>query len=250
MARHQYESRHGYMMHFVSWLRSLGIQPPGRDAQQSKEMRLRQELVETGRQLHTQGFVASTDGNLSVCLEDGLILITPTRFSKARMRPEDMVVVDVNQKKIRGTQTASSELAMHLTIYRMRPDIGAVVHAHPCTATAFAAAGLELDESVCSEAVITLGSVPLAPYATPGTPALSEVLEPFIPDHHAILMTSHGVVTYGEDLFHAYMRMEAVEHFARIVLATRQLGAAKNLAQEDLKKLRQARQRYLGKSTA
>jgi L-fuculose-phosphate aldolase len=238
------------MMHFASWLRSLGIQPPGKEARQSREMSLRQELVETGRQLHAQGFVASTDGNLSVRLEDGLVLITPTRVSKARMKTEDMVVVDVNQKKIRGKQTASSELAMHLAIYRMRPDIGAVVHAHPCTATAFAAAGLELDESVCSEAVITLGSVPLAPYATPGTPALTEALEPFIPDHHAILMMSHGVVTYGEDLSHAYMRMEAVEHFAKIVLATRQLGTAKKLAQDDLKKLQQARQRYLGQSTA
>jgi len=138
----------------------------------------------------------------------------------------------------------SSEIAMHLTIYRMRPDVGAVVHAHPCTATGFASAGIALDEPLCSEIVITLGAVPLAPYATTGTMELSDSLRPFIPFHDAILMANHGVVTYGEDLCRAYMRMEAVEHYAKIVMTTRHLGCARSLNSRQLEKLFEVRTQY------
>jgi len=160
--------------------------------------------------LHAQGFVAATDGNLSVRLDRERVLITPTGFSKGMMRPEDMIIVDLCGKKLSGSHNPSSEIVMHLTIYHMRPDVGAVVHAHPCTATGFASAGIALDEPLCSEIVITLGAVPLAPYATTGTMELSESLEPFIPYHEAILMANHGVVTYGEDLLRAFMRMESL----------------------------------------
>ena len=129
-------------------------------------------------------------------------------------------------------------------IYRMRPDVGAVVHAHPCTATGFASAGIALDEPLCSEIVITLGAVPLAPYATTGTMELSDSLRPFIPYHDAILMANHGVVTYGEDLCRAYMRMEAVEHYAKIVMTTRQLGTARSLDRRELEKLVEVRSQY------
>ena len=191
--------------------------------------------------LHSMGFVAATDGNLSVRLDEERVLVTPTCFSKGMMRPEDMVVVDLHGKKLSGAYNPSSEIVMHLTIYRMRPDVGAVVHAHPCTATGFASAGIALDEPLCSEIVITLGAVPLAPYATTGTMELSDSLRPFIPYHDAILMANHGVVTYGEDLCRAYMRMEAVEHYAKIVMTTRQLGTARSLGSRELEKLFEVR---------
>ncbi|HET9363968.1 MAG TPA: class II aldolase/adducin family protein [Candidatus Angelobacter sp.] len=211
----------------------------------SKERALREELVRFGKMLHAQGFVAATDGNLSVRLDSNRVLVTPTGFSKGMMRQEDMVIVDLHGKKLSGFYNPSSEIAMHLTIYRMRPDVGAVVHAHPCTATGFASAGIALDEPLCSEVVITLGAVPLAPYATTGTMELSDSLRPFIPFHDAILMANHGVVAYGEDLPRAYMRMEAVEHYAKIVLATRQLGSARSLNSRELEKLVAVRTQYV-----
>jgi L-fuculose-phosphate aldolase len=218
----------------------------GRKRQQKKnEMALRQQLVEFGRMLHKYGFVSACDGNLSIRMDEERVLVTPTGFSKGMMQPEDMVVVDMDGNRIFGTRKASSEIPMHLTIYRLRDDVHAVVHAHPCTATAFAAAGLALDEPVCSEIVIALGSVPLAPYATPGTDELGESLEPFIASHDAILMANHGVVTYAGDLLHAYLKMETVEHYAKIVLATRQLGSRRKLSPGELVKLHDARAMYL-----
>jgi L-fuculose-phosphate aldolase len=216
---------------------SLGGKPGG-------ERALRHDLVRFGKMLHAQGFVAATDGNLSVRLDQERVLVTPTCVSKGMMKPQEMVVVDLSGKKLSGTQNPSSEIIMHLTIYRMRPDVGAVVHAHPCTATGFASAGIALDEPLCSEVVITLGSVPLAPYATTGTMALSDSLRPYIPFHNAILMANHGVVAYGEDLCRAYMRMEAVEHYAKIVLAARQLGSARSLDSNELEKLVAVRSQY------
>jgi L-fuculose-phosphate aldolase len=210
-----------------------------------KDRALRQDLVRFGKMLHAQGFVAATDGNLSVRLDQNRILVTPTGFSKGMMSPEDMVIVDLHGKKLSGFYNPSSEITMHLTIYRMRPDVGAIVHAHPCTATGFASAGIALDEPLCSEVVITLGAVPLAPYATTGTMELSDSLRPYIPFHDAILMANHGVVAYGDDLCRAYMRMEAVEHYAKIVLATRQLGSARSLDSRELEKLVAVRTQYV-----
>lgn len=212
------------------------------------EDNVRRDLADFGRMLHSQGFVAATDGNLSVRMDSDRVMVTPTGVSKGMMEPEDMVVVDMEGCKVSGCSNPSSEIAMHLTIYNMRPDVGAVVHAHPCTATAFASAGLALDQPLCSEIVITLGAVPLAPYATTGTHGLSESLAPFIPSHNAILMANHGVVTYGRDLRQAYLRMEAVEHYAKIVLAARQLGCARSLNDSQLEELFEARSRYNGSS--
>ncbi|HKW74650.1 MAG TPA: class II aldolase/adducin family protein [Terriglobales bacterium] len=209
-----------------------------------EEDQFRHDLVEFGRLLHLQGYVAATDGNLSVRMSEDRVMITPSGFSKGMMQPGEMVIVDMEGNKLSGCCSPSSEIAMHLTIYGMRPDVGAVVHAHPCTATAFASSGQALDEPLCSEIVITLGTVPLAPYATTGTAGLSESLKPFIPGHNAILMANHGVVTYGQDLRQAYMRMESVEHYARIVLAARQLGPSRSLNAQQLEELMEARTRY------
>jgi L-fuculose-phosphate aldolase len=215
-----------------------------RERLRSKEKDGGEQLVYFGKLLHQEAFVAATDGNLSVRLDDHRILATPTAIGKAMMCANDMVIVDEAGVKLKGSRDASSEIEMHLTIYKLRPDIKAVVHAHPCTATAFACAGIALDEPLCSELVMTLGAVPLAPYGTTGTSELSESLLPFIPYYNAILMANHGVVSYGRTLCEAYQRMEAVEHFARIVLATRQIGKQTLLDGDKIQKLLEAKSRY------
>lgn len=204
----------------------------------------RDEIVHYGKLLHQTGLVAATDGNLSVRLDDGNFLCTPTLMSKGMMAAEDMVVVDALGQRVSGHRHVSSEIAMHLFIYRNRLDINAVVHAHPPTATGFAAAGMPLDAALCSEIVIALGTVPLAHYETPGTPELAEALAPLVTDHDAILMANHGVVTYGENLLTAYMNMETVEHYAKIALVTHMLGKQRPLSETHVSKLREIRMKY------
>jgi L-fuculose-phosphate aldolase len=214
------------------------------------EQQHREEIVRFGKLLHQAGLVAATDGNLSVRLRNGAILCTPTLMSKGLMQEDDLVVVDEQGKKLSGSRGVSSEIAMHLLIYGKRPDIGAVVHAHPPTATGFAAAGLALDCALCAELIVTLGSVPLASYETPGTPELAEALAPLVADHEAILMANHGVVTYGVDLLNAYMNMETVEHFAKIALVTHMLGKQQPLSDQHVSKLREIRTKYLAHNHA
>ncbi|HEU5402887.1 MAG TPA: class II aldolase/adducin family protein [Terriglobales bacterium] len=210
----------------------------------------RREIIRCGSLLHSCGFIAATDGNVSIRLDDERVLVTPTGMSKGMMRTSDLVVVDMEGRKIKGRREVTSEIGMHLLIYRMRPDIHAVVHAHPHTATGFAAAGIPLNQPLVCEVVIGLGQIPLAPYGTPGTPELAETLEPLIPDYDAILMANHGVVTYGSDLQSAYMKMETVEHFAQITLVTHLLGKQQPLECAALEKLVAARSRYLGVNSA
>src|SRR5689334_10915491 len=178
------------------------------------ERQYRHEVLNFGSLLHSCGFVAGMDGNLSLRLDENRILATPTAMSKGSMRGSDLVIVDLEGRKLAGRRNVSSEIAMHLLIYRLRPDVRGVVHAHPPTATGFAASGLALNRPLVCELVVGLGCVPLARYGTPGTRELSDALEPLIPDYDAILMANHGVVTYADDLQHAYMKMETVEHFA------------------------------------
>jgi L-fuculose-phosphate aldolase len=201
----------------------------------------RLEILRIGKMLHEKGLIAATDGNISVRLNDGSVLSTPTCISKGMMSLEDLVVVDMHGRRLCGFRDVSSEIAMHMTIYRMRPDVGAIVHAHPPTATGFAACGLALDQALISEVLLSLGGVPLARYATPGTSELSEALEPFIPDHDAVLMANHGVVSYGADLMQAYLNMETVEHFAKIALVVKQLGCEHPLAADQVSRLLEMR---------
>ncbi len=203
----------------------------------------RAAIVEYGRILYERGFIAATDGNISLRLDEHRLLVTPTCMCKGMMSPEDLVVVDMNGRKLEGHRDVSSELAMHLLIYRMRSDISAIVHAHPPTATGFAAAGIALDKALISEVVLTLGNVPLAKYGCPGTPELSNSLRPLIPDHDAILMANHGVVTYADELTRAFMHMETVEHFAKITLVTRTLGQQNVLPADEVEKLDEVRKR-------
>jgi L-fuculose-phosphate aldolase len=200
--------------------------------------------------LHDCGLVAATDGNLSVRLDRNRILATPTSMSKGAMRPSDLVIVDLDGHKLSGRRDVSSEIAMHLQIYRLRPDIRGVVHAHPPTATGFAASGLPLNRPLVCELVIGLGCVPLARYGTPGTEELSDALAPLIPQYDAILMANHGVVAYGENLQNAYMKMETVEHFAKIALVAHLLGHEQPLQDEEIAKLMVARSKYPGARSA
>jgi L-fuculose-phosphate aldolase len=200
--------------------------------------------------LHERGFVAAMDGNLSVRLKTDRILVTPTCLSKGAMQPADMVVVDMNGERVSGRRNVTSEIGMHLLIYRLRPDVRAIVHAHPPTATGFAAAGVALNEPLVCEVVMDLGCIPLARYGTPGTSELTETLEPYVPDYDAILMSNHGVVTYGDTLEHAYMKMETVEHFAQIALVTHLLGRQQPLKEVEIEKLLVARTKYFGAKIA
>jgi len=210
----------------------------------------RSEIVKTGKMLHQRGYIAACDGNLSIRLNKNQVLVTPTGMSKGGMKSSDLVIVDMSGRKLKGRRDVTSEIGMHLLIYRMRPDVNGIVHAHPRTATGFAAAGMALDQPLACEVVIGLGQIPLAPYGTPGTPELARTLEPLVPQYDAILMANHGVVTYGVDLQSAYMKMETVEHFAQIALVTHILGRQQLLDDAELDKLIAARHKYLGVNSA
>jgi L-fuculose-phosphate aldolase len=214
------------------------------------ERQYRREIVFFGKMLHDRGYVAAMDGNLSVRLDENRILSTPTAMCKGMMRASDMVIVDLDGNRIAGKRSVSSEIGMHLLIYRNRPDVRSVVHAHPRTATGFAAAGIPLNKPLVCEVVIGLGSIPLAKYGTPGTPELAEALEPLVSQYDAILMSNHGVVTYGADLQQAYMKMETVEHFAEIALVTHMLGCQQPLGDRELEKLMIVRTKYQGNKSA
>jgi L-fuculose-phosphate aldolase len=216
----------------------------------SSERKHREEIVRYGRTLHQRGLVAAMDGNLSVRLKGERILVTPTCVSKGNMRAADMVVVDMEGQRVAGRRHVTSEIGMHLLIYRMRPDIQAIVHAHPPTATGFAAAGIALTQPLVCEVVMGLGCIPLARYGTPGTSELARTLEPFVPHYDAILMSNHGVVTYGDTLERAYMKMETVEHFAQIALVTHLLGRQQPLQEVEVQKLLVARAKYFGSKMA
>lgn len=209
----------------------------------------RRDICTVGRWIHARAFVASTDGNISVRLDSRRVLTSPTAISKGMMAPDDLVITDLRGRKISGRREASSELAMHNLIYNRRPEVHAVVHAHPPTATAHAAAGIPLNKALLSELIISLGCIPIAQYGTPGTQELSDALEPMVQHYDAILLANHGVVTCGPDLLTAFFRMETVEHFAQVSLMTELLGKQVLLSGRDVEKLLVARARY-GTTTA
>jgi len=214
------------------------------------ERQHRREIVFFGKMLHQNGYVAAMDGNLSVRLDEEHILATPTSMSKGMLREADLVIVDCEGQRLQGKHDVSSEIGMHLLIYKLRPDVRAIVHAHPPTATGFAAAGMALNQPLVCEVVIGLGAIPLAKYGTPGTPELSKTLEPLVSQYDAILMSNHGVVAYGNTLHQAYMKMETVEHFAKIALVTYLLGRQQPLGEQEIEKLIVARSKYQGTHSA
>jgi L-fuculose-phosphate aldolase len=207
---------------------------------------LRADIVEVGRRLWTRGFVASNDGNISVRLGPDRLLMTPASVSKGFMTPDMMVVTDLDGQLVSGApgRKPSSETLMHLVAYRERPDVGAVVHAHPPLSTGFAVAGIPLDRAVLAEVVTTLGSIPIADYGTPSTRELADAVAPYVRTHDGLLLANHGALALGQDLFAAYYKMETIEHFARISLVARQLGRENLLSREEVGRLQQLRGRY------
>ncbi len=209
-----------------------------------KEEDLRHEICTIGRWMYERGFIVAAEGNLSIRLDNRRILTTPTCMNKGMLGPEDLVITDLEGRQLGGTRKASSELAMHLLFYRMRPDVNAICHAHPPMATGFATAGRGLDRALLPEVVVGLGQIPLVQYATPGTPELSAVLEPFAPHYDALLLANHGAVTCGPDLLTAFFRMETIEHSAKITLAAEMAGEPVLLSSREVAKLMAARARY------
>ena len=208
------------------------------------ESSLRADIVEVGRRLHERAYVASNDGNISVRLDGGRLLTTPKGVSKGFMTPEMMVVTDLEGRKLTGDRDPSSELLMHLEVYRNRPDINAVVHAHPPLATGFAVAGIPLDRAVLAEVVTTLGSIPIAEYGTPSTQELADAVRRYVKAHDGLLLANHGALTAAGDLFAAYYKMETIEHFAKISLVARLLGREHLISREEVMRLQELRGTY------
>ena len=210
----------------------------------SGETQLRDDIVEVGRRLYARGYTASNDGNISVRLDANRLLMTPSGVCKGFMTPGMMVVTDLDGHKLHGDRNPSSEMQMHLEVYRRRPDVQAVVHAHPPIATGFAVAGIPLDRAVLAEVVTTLGSVPIAEYATPSTKELPEAVRKYVQAHDGMLLANHGALTLGKDLFSAYYKMETIEHFAKISLVARLLGGERLLSREEVFRLQDLRGSY------
>jgi L-fuculose-phosphate aldolase len=208
------------------------------------EKQHRREICLVGRWMYEREYIVACEGNLSVRLSDNRVLTTPTCMNKGMLEPEDLVVVDLDCRHVAGERKASSEILMHLLFYRLRPDVQAVCHGHPVTATGFAAAGRALDQALLPEVVIGLGKIPLVRYGTPGTPDLSAMIEPFVEHYDALLLANHGVVTCGPDLLTSFYRMETVEHTAKITLAAENAGTPKLFSSREVAKLMAARARY------
>ena len=209
-----------------------------------REEQLRAEIVEAGRRLYARAFIASNDGNISARLDGQRLITTPKSVSKGFMTPDMMVIVDYSGSKIAGDRDPSSELPMHLEIYRNRPDVNAVVHAHPPLATGFAVAGIPLTRAVLAEVITTLGSIPIAAYGTPSTAELPEAVRKYIKAHDGMLLANHGAVTCGVDVMGAYFKMETIEHFAKISLVARLLGREHLISREEVERLQGLRGMY------
>jgi L-fuculose-phosphate aldolase len=208
------------------------------------EHQVRADIVEVGRRLYARGYTASNDGNISVRLDQQRLMMTPASVCKGFMSPDMMCITDLEGRKIAGDRNPSSEMQMHLEVYRQRPEVGAVVHAHPPIATGFAVAGIPLDRAVLAEVVTTLGSVPIAEYATPSTRELPEAVRKYVRAHDGMLLANHGALTMGADVFAAYFKMETIEHFAKISLVARLLGGERVLSREEVFRLQDLRGRY------
>lgn len=198
------------------------------------ELKLKETICEIGRLLFSRGMVASNDGNISCRTPDGNLLVTPTGVSKGAMTPDMILKCDMEGNVLEGTWKKTSELPMHLRAYQERPDIRAVVHAHPPTATGFACAGEPLDDYVATEAVYALGCVPVAPYGTPSTPEVPNSIAPLLAEYDAIMLEFHGVLTVGADLMAAYYLMESVEQYAKICLIVRQIAPGRMMPRDKI----------------
>lgn len=198
---------------------------------------LRQELVETCRWMYEKNFITSTDGNVSVRYRENQILITPSGVHKGFLKPEDLIVTDLQGNKISGNRKASQEIAMHTAVYEMRRDIMAVVHAHPVHCIAFTLAGLNLGKNYLPEVILSVGEIPIVPYTTPTSAEVPQKIKEFILHYEALILDRHGALTIGKNLFEAYCKLERMEHVAQTLFVARQLGPIQHLSSEELQKL-------------
>ena len=204
---------------------------------------IKKEICEVGLKLWQKGFVAANDGNISVKISDNEFYCTPTGVSKASLTPDMIIKVDRDGKKLEGKLNPSSEIKMHMRVYRERPDVMAVVHAHPPVATAFTVADIDLDQYVLPEAVLTIGAVPTCDYGTPSTMEIPDSLDPYLQDHDAFLLRNHGALTVGCNLTKAFFVMEEVEFNAVICKHAMDLGAVHEISRDQLAKLMDLRKK-------
>ncbi len=211
-----------------------------------KEQLIKEQICDICHKMWQLGWVAANDGNVSVKLEDGTFFATPTGISKSFITPEKLVKINEKGEVLEGLAgyKPSSEIKMHLRCYRERPDVTAVVHAHPPTATGYAVAGKSLDEYSMIETVIAIGSIPLTPYGTPSTEEVPEAIAPYLQEHDVLLLQNHGALTVGADLITAYYRMETLELFAKISLTAHLLGGAQEIPRPQIDKLLYLRESY------
>ncbi len=195
---------------------------------------IKKDIIDIGSRMYARGYVAANDGNISVRLDDSRLIITPTGVSKGYMRAEELVLCDMDGRSLTPDAKPSSEILLHLEVYRRRPDISAVVHAHPPFATAFGITGIPLTQAVLPEVILTLGGIPLVEYGTPGSRRITEPLIPKLPDNDAFILRNHGALTIGKTLIDAYFRMETVEHFAYIAFISHLLGNIQTLPTDEV----------------
>jgi len=200
--------------------------------------KLIQDIIEVGKRCYSRGLCVADEGNISVRIDDNRFLCTASGSMKGYLKEEDIILIDRNGTVIKGDKNSSTETPMHLYIYRQRPDVGAVLHAHPPFATGFAAARIPLDRCVLPEIVVHLGSVPLVEYGTPGTEEFYKGMQSYIAKRDVILLANHGIVSAGSDVYDAYFKLERVEQFARILFIARMLGGEVELSKNDIEKLR------------
>ncbi len=177
-------------------------------------------IIDIGRRMYARGFVAANDGNISCKVGPNAIWATPTGVSKGFMKPEMLVKLDLTGKVLQGSSKPSSEIKMHLRVYEENPQVMAVTHAHPPIATAYAVAGIGLEKPILTEGVTTLGVVPVAKYATPGTQEVPDSIAPFVNSYNAVLLANHGALTWGKDAYEAFYRLESVEYYASLLMYT------------------------------
>jgi L-fuculose-phosphate aldolase len=201
------------------------------------EIKYKKLICDIGKRVYEKGFVAANVGNISVRIDENEFLITPTGVSKGFLTTDMIIKVDGEGNVLEGEYKPSSEMTMHLLVYQERPDVHAVLHVHPPYATAFAIAGKPLDQAIMPEAVVSLGTIPLAKYGTPSTDEVPKAVKSHVYDHQGVLLENHGALTWGKDLLHAYYLMESLEFTAKINWISRQLRGDRELSKENVAKL-------------
>lgn len=208
------------------------------------EWKIKEQMCEIGHRIWLKGFCAGNEGNHSYRISENRILCTPTGISKGFLKPDDICTVDLDGKQVSGSRKRTSEILLHLAIYKARPDVKAVVHSHPPHATAFAVANVDLPTCIHPEAEVFLGAVKTARYVTPGDTRLGESILPYVKDSNAIILQNHGTVTYDIDLDNAYYKLEIIDAYSRILILAKQIGSIRPLDANEMKELLELKARF------